>query len=227
MCSLDKQLIEASKYGDFLQVKYLIENGADIHAQNNYVLCWSARSGHLNIVNYLVENGSDIHARNDYALRYSANNGYLVVVKYLVENGADIHANNDDALRLSATYDHIEIVKYLVENGADIHAQDNYALRWSARNDNFDIVKYLVENGANQKVLFEEWDREKIAKLFLEIDNYEPIKQHTNELCSESFELPTVGDLYIIWEDNSITKFENVHLASVEPELVKGIYIQC
>ena len=155
----------------------------------------------------------------------SATYDHIEIVKYLVENGADIHAQDNYALRWSARNDNFDIVKYLVENGADIHADNDYALWWSVCSNYLEIVKYLIENGADQKVLFKKWSKQKIAKVF-EIDN-EPIKQHTNELCSESFELPKKDDWYVVWEDDSITIFENVHLASVELELIKGIYIQC
>ena len=87
-------------------------------------------------------------------------------------------------------------------------------------------VKQLIENGADQKILFEKWNQQQIAKVFLEIDDCIPESRHTNELCSESFELPKKDDWYVVWEDDSITIFENVHLASVEPELVKGVYVQ-
>ena len=48
--------------------------------------------GRVNIVKYLVDNGANIHADDDCALREAAVNGYLEVVKYLVEKGANIHA---------------------------------------------------------------------------------------------------------------------------------------
>ena len=78
----------------------------------------------------------------------------------------------------------------------------------------------------DQKVLFKSWDKQKIAKIFLEIENCYPAEQYTNELCTESFKLPKSGDWYVAWEDDSITILENIHLVSVEPELVKGVYIQ-
>ena len=196
MSTIEDQLIEASIDGDLDKVKYLVENGADVHADNDYALCLSAENGHFDIVKYLVENGTDIHAKNDHALCWSAKNGHLEVVRLLLENGADIHAHDDFALRLSAQKGHLEVVKYLIENRAD------------------------------QKVLFKSWDKQKIAKIFLEIENCYPAEQYTNELCSGSFKLPKPGDWYIVWEDDSITIFENVHLASVEPELVKGVYVQ-
>jgi ankyrin repeat protein len=129
--------------------KYLIDNGADIHAADDYALRCSAENGHLDIVKFLVENDANIHADDDYALRCSAENGHLDVVKYLVENGADIHVYDDFALGCSAGNGHLDIVKYLVENDADIHADDDYALRCSAGNGHLDIVKYVVENGAD------------------------------------------------------------------------------
>ena len=196
MSTLEEQLIEASIDGNVNKAKQLIENGVDIHARDDWALRQSASKGHLNFVKYLVENGADIHAENDWALRCSAENGHLSIVKYLVKNGADIHAKNDWALRYRAYWGHL------------------------------DTVKYLVENGADQKILFEKWNQQQIAKVFLEIDDCIPESRHTNELCSESFELPKPSDWYVVWEDDSISILENVHLASVEPELVKGVYIQ-
>jgi ankyrin repeat protein len=46
------------------------------------------------VVRYLVEQGANIHAHNDYALRWSAQNGHLEVVHYLIDQGADINVLN-------------------------------------------------------------------------------------------------------------------------------------
>ena len=182
--------------------------------------------GNVNKAKQLIENGVDIHAYNDRALRQSAENGHLNFVKYLVENGADIHANNDYALRWSAHSGHLSIVKYLVENGADIHARDNFALHWSAKYNYLEVVKYLVENGADTKILFKYCTKKQIIELFLG-DEYCDLKpRHTDELCSESFELPDFDDIYIVWEDNSISILEHTHLASIEPDIIKGVYRQ-
>ena len=87
-------------------------------------------------------------------------------------------------------------------------------------------VKELLEYGANQNELFEKWDKQQIVKEFLEIENCNPKSKHTRELCSVSFEPVKNGDWYVVWEDDSITIFENVHLVSVEPDVVNGVYIQ-
>ena len=59
--------------------KYLIENDANIHADNDCALQWSAREGNLDVVQFLVENGADIHANNDSALRYNAEKGARLI----------------------------------------------------------------------------------------------------------------------------------------------------
>ena len=131
------------KIDDLDTVKYLVCNGVNIHACDEYALRWYAKNGNLEIVKYLVENGADVHVLDDIALCWSANKGHLEVVKYLIEQGANIHAKEDKALRWSANDGHLEVVKYLVEKGADIHANDDYALCWSAENGHLKVVKYL------------------------------------------------------------------------------------
>jgi len=56
--------------------------GNEINYNWNY-LCWAAERGHLEVVKYLIENGANIHAADDYALRWAAYNGHLEIVKYL------------------------------------------------------------------------------------------------------------------------------------------------
>ena len=56
----------------------------------------SAIHGHLEVVKFLVDKGANVSADNDYALRWSANGGHLEVVKFLVSQGADIRANHLD-----------------------------------------------------------------------------------------------------------------------------------
>ena len=79
----------------------------------NDVFIENAMNGHIKVVKYLVSQGADIHAWNDYALRWSAEYGHLKMVKYLISQGADIHAEDNQALRRSAYNGHTEVTKYL------------------------------------------------------------------------------------------------------------------
>ena len=86
----------------------------------------SAENGYLPVVQYLLEQGADIHARNDFALRLSAYYGHLPVVQYLLDQGADIHAGNEYALQLSAENRHLPVVQYLLEHSAKIGDMSGY-----------------------------------------------------------------------------------------------------
>lgn len=79
----EKQLIEACKTGDLPSVKKLVENGADIHSDNDFALRNASENGQLEVVRYLVENDADIHAKDDLALRNASENGHIEVVRYL------------------------------------------------------------------------------------------------------------------------------------------------
>jgi Ankyrin repeats (3 copies) len=57
----------------------------------NYALFLSMKYYHIDIVKCLLEHGADIHVENDYILRSSAENGRLDDVKYFIEHGADIN----------------------------------------------------------------------------------------------------------------------------------------
>jgi ankyrin repeat protein len=141
---LNEQFKKAAKESDLELVQYLVEQGLDIHADNDCALIWSAGKGYLEIVKYLVEKGADIHANDDEVLRVASEIGHLEIVKYLVEKGADIHAVKDTPLRFSASFGYLEVVKYLIENGADIHAENDDAFKMAALNNRLEVVKYFL-----------------------------------------------------------------------------------
>ena len=91
----------------------------------------------------MINNGANIHVLDDYLLRWAVTCNYFDLVKFLVEKGADIHAENDCALRWAANYGRLDLVKVLVEKGADIHAKNDSALRWAAENGHLNVVKVL------------------------------------------------------------------------------------
>jgi ankyrin repeat protein len=77
--------------------------------------------GDFNLVKQLIDQGADIHINDDIVLRYAAEHHCnLEIVKYLVGKGANIHADNDQALYLAIKYNRLEIIKYLIGKGADI-----------------------------------------------------------------------------------------------------------
>lgn len=51
--------------------------------------------GRTEIVALLLKYGANVNADDDYALRYSAQFGYIKIVTKLLENNADVHAHDD------------------------------------------------------------------------------------------------------------------------------------
>ena len=112
-------------------------------------LLYSSHNGYLEIVKFLVENRANIHADDDDALRLASGVGHLEVVKYLVEHGANIHAENDEALRMSSRFGHLEVVKYLVRMGAGswrVRTYNDEALGSASSNGHLEVVKFLVKH---------------------------------------------------------------------------------
>lgn len=83
------------------------------HNCNYFPLRFASSHGDLEVVKYLINNGIDIHVDNDIALWDAAKNGHLEVVKLLVENGADIHARNGvDSSPIRATLENDRLYTY-------------------------------------------------------------------------------------------------------------------
>ena len=164
--SLEQELIGAAMDGHLDVVKSLVEQGANLHAENEEALTSASANGHFDVVKYLVEHGADFHV-NDEALGLAASYGRLDVVKYLIEQGADLHVLNENPLKWSSWHGHLEIVKYLVELGADLHVEGELALRGAAINGHLDVIKYLIEQGANPQIILD-----KPGNYKLEIINY-------------------------------------------------------
>ncbi|MCK9596251.1 ankyrin repeat domain-containing protein [Candidatus Pacearchaeota archaeon] len=124
-------------------------------------------------VKYYIENGYNIHVEDDLALRWAAEKGYLDIVKYLIGHGANIHAENDSPLWFAAFYNRFDVVKCLIEHGADFHLLFNGCgnlLKRVAENKHFNMVEYLLSlhSVMELKELFFQIDNLYIKYLILE-----------------------------------------------------------
>lgn len=64
-----EELVEAAATGDLSQVKALVEEWRDLLDKED-ALYWAVYHDHLDIVKYLVERGADIHANGAGLLRW-------------------------------------------------------------------------------------------------------------------------------------------------------------
>jgi len=165
---MNNLLIESVRNGNLEGVINALNNGADIHAQNNEALILAARNGRLEVVRFLLQKGADIHAQSDQSLINAAFHSHLEVVQFLLDRGADIHARDDQALISAAFNGHLEVVRFLLQKGANIHAQNDQALIYAAFPSHLEVAQLLIENGANINVLSQE-QRNQVLKEIMPI----------------------------------------------------------
>ncbi len=101
-------------------VRFLLEHGAKVDAENDLALRWAAEGGHLECMRLLVQHGADVHAQNDWAVSKSAEKGHLNCVRLLLDLGVDIHAENDEALREAVRSGAIPVIELYLEYGIDL-----------------------------------------------------------------------------------------------------------
>jgi hypothetical protein len=94
--------------------RWMKENGwADT---NDIALAVCAWRGKLDWVKFLIDAGADVHADNDYALRIASDKGHLEIVKELLRAGANVHANNDEALKWAKEEGQQDVVDFLKDH---------------------------------------------------------------------------------------------------------------
>lgn len=130
----------------------LLENDVSMHINDNVALS-NIMNEALDIVTKLLERGANVHANIDHALRFSAKNGYLDIVTKLLEYGADVHAGENtgtlSALEQSVQHNHLDITIELLKRGANVRADDDYVLWLGVRFNRSEVVTILLENGAS------------------------------------------------------------------------------
>ena len=94
-----------------------------VRAEDNYVLRWACRRGHLAVAQWLTERfqltADDVRVNDNEALRWACRRGHLAVAQWLTE-------------RFQLTAD-------------DARAEDNWALLWTCHNGHLPVVQWLTE----------------------------------------------------------------------------------
>jgi ankyrin repeat protein len=73
----------------------------------------AVHSGNMGEVTRVLEEGADVHVDDDQALKIVCSFGRLEIVKLLLENGADIKADDYDGLKMAKLFGQTEVVEYL------------------------------------------------------------------------------------------------------------------
>lgn len=143
--------LEIIKNNDVKQLKELTNKDLDLHYDNGIFLVKSAKVNAFDCVKFLVENGVDVHSHEDNALRWAANNGHNEIAIYLIEKGADISAKNNSALRYTAYKGNQELFSYLVNQGAPLEQYFEQLITITLDQSHFDLYKYIITTSVEKK----------------------------------------------------------------------------
>jgi len=110
--------------GDFEMVKYLVENGADIHLPNVWggTCLINSNRGTAPLVEYLIDKGAHVNKTDtsgSNALHFAIREGRLDLVKVFLRHAADYNKKNDrgdNAALTAALYGQKVILDYLIDN---------------------------------------------------------------------------------------------------------------
>lgn len=118
--SKDLAIQWASQYNNNLElVKYLLDKGADVAVNNNYVIRTSIKICNLELVKYLIDNNIvDIKVINSWKSVYNTKYDAFEIIKYLVEKGLPFTVNNNELIKWAKSTNQLELVKYLFYKGA-------------------------------------------------------------------------------------------------------------
>jgi ankyrin repeat protein len=135
------ELNEATKAGDVVKIRQLLEQGADINAKSG-VFEWTPLHiaialGKPYIMKLLIEKGADLEARDRdqrTPLQIAALSGFIEnakiytnIAKLLIEKGADVNARDTSQstpLHFAAFRGNVYLAELLIKKGADINATD-------------------------------------------------------------------------------------------------------
>ncbi|XP_031631526.1 serine protease persephone-like isoform X2 [Contarinia nasturtii] len=93
-------LHQAINGGNIEAIKYLIDNGADVYAEDNLLqsmLHIAAQKGNIDVIRYLIDNGANVTAEDKdlrTPLHYAASGGHEKVILNLLVNGANVNAED-------------------------------------------------------------------------------------------------------------------------------------
>lgn len=117
-------------------------------------LMYAARIGNLDLATFLIDNGADLEAENHAEMTpylWTAYAGHLEILKLLEEKGANKNKKNsfhESAIDIAAAMDQKEIVQYLLNNAADEDEKQAMAQNAIYLTKDKDIQKLFEEAGA-------------------------------------------------------------------------------
>ena len=119
--ALNEQLYEAARKGDPVEVKAVLDKGADVNAKFRYgatALFKAAERGHTEVVKLLIERGADVNVKDTFygatAMTWALDKGHTGVVRAILARSAD---GAGDVLSSGVRKGDAELVSAALETG--------------------------------------------------------------------------------------------------------------
>ena len=139
--------------------KYLVKEGLDVCANNNYALRnYKFIGSGVDFLTYLAEHGADLTVGNSCALTHAVRASNVDGVKYLINNNLDVNCSNGKPLKTAiatcVVYQALhttsgEIVKLLLETGANVDNLDRTDYVTIGKTYNYNLIKLFIDFGAD------------------------------------------------------------------------------
>lgn len=193
-CGVDRtqQLTDAAAAGDGSRVKALLEQGADVNAENKdgeTALIRAAQGGQVEMMRLLLGEGADPNKtgrRGIPVLMIAVGpEGTTETAKMLLNEGADVDARNEygiPALSTAVSFGNREVVKLFLDKGADPNARwrfpasagSNSILNEAVHQGDTEIMTLLLNAGGD--VNWKEEDGYTTLTLAVELGNAGMVK---------------------------------------------------
>ena len=158
----DTVVVTAAERQDWVRVQSLIQEGADINANQPdgaTALHWAVHWNDLETVAALIEAGAEVDAINDLGvppLWIAIDGGNTDIAIRLIDAGANVNARlaTGETVVMTAARNGLRtVVSRLLREGSDVrlaeHEAAQTALMWAAAGGHADVVRVLAESGAD------------------------------------------------------------------------------
>lgn len=116
----------------------------------NNIFIKAITNNNISLAQHYINQGADIHALNDWALRHCAKDGVLEATQFLLSQGADVHALNDWALNQASKKGRLQVVQLLIDNGANIFSRKESVLFNVSQHPKSEaLIHTLLDKGLN------------------------------------------------------------------------------
>lgn len=131
-------------------VNWLIENGEDIHANEEEALKVAIQRGVKPVVEALLYHGSNVSINRYKPVELAIDYGYPDIVELLLNHDRNIlQFDNYYFFRLAVCEGHLNIVELFLQSGVSVHVQDDCMIRHACKHSYFKMVQLAIKWGAN------------------------------------------------------------------------------